>query len=61
MQLHKWQIGFARHTSQSLTKPKEPFFTKVPIDSNKLDRDKLLKNMFNILHHFEARFLPLTH
>ena len=42
-------------------KPKEPLFANAQGDSKKLDGDKLLKNMFNILHHFRTRFLPLTH
>ena len=54
-------FGFARHTSRPFAKPKEPFFANAPDDSNKLDIDKLLKNMFNILHHFKLRFLPLTY
>ena len=54
-------FGFAGHTSQPFAKPKEPFFANPPDDSNKLDIDKLLKNMFNILHHFKFRFLPSTH
>ena len=54
-------FGFARLTSRPFAKPKEPFFTNAQDNSNKLDIDKLLKNMFNILHHFKLRFLPLTH
>ena len=54
-------FGFAPHTSRPFAKPKEPFFANAPVDNNKLDGDKLLKNMFNILHHFRSRFLPLTH
>ena len=54
-------FGFARHTSRPFAKPKEPFFANAPDNSNKLDIDKLLKNMFNILHHFKLKFLPLTH
>jgi hypothetical protein len=54
-------FGFARHTSRPFAKPKEPFFANAQDDRNKLDIDKLLKNMFNILHHYKPRFLPLTH
>ncbi len=54
-------FGFAQHTSQRFAKPKEPFFANAADNSNNLDIDKLLKNMFNILHHFKLRFLPLTH
>jgi hypothetical protein len=54
-------FGFARHTSRPFAKPKESFFANATDDSNRLDIDKLLKNMFNILHHYKPRFLPLTH
>ena len=54
-------FGFAQYTGKPFAKPKEPFFANAPDDNNKLDIDKLLKNMFNILHHFRARLLPLTH
>ena len=54
-------ICFARHTSRPFAKPKEPFFATAPDDSNELDLDRMLKNMFNILHLIKARNLSLTH
>jgi hypothetical protein len=57
---HKWHIWFFPTHNPTLKKPQEPFFANAPDDNNKLDIDKLLKNMFNILHHFRARLLPLT-
>jgi hypothetical protein len=55
-------FGFApTHKADPSAKPKEPLFSLHTDDNYKLDTNKMLKNMFNILHLLNVNFISLTH
>jgi hypothetical protein len=55
-------FGFApTHKADPSAKPKEPLFSQPTYNDNKLDKNNMLKNMFNILHLLKVKFISLTH
>ena len=55
-------FGFApTHKADPSAKPKEPLFSQRTYNNNKLDKNNMLKNMFNILHLLKVKFISLTH
>ena len=55
-------FGFApTHKADPSAKPKEPLFSQRTYNDNKLDKNNMLKNMFNILHLLKVKFISLTH
>lgn len=55
-------FGFAStHKADPSAKPKEPLFIQQTCNNNKFDMNKMLKNMFNILHLLKVEFISLTH
>ena len=55
-------FGFApTHKASPSAKPKEPLFSQRTYNDNKLDKNNMLKNMFNILHLLKVKFISLTH
>jgi len=54
-------FGFARNTSRTFAKPREPLLSQSTYNNNKLDTNNMLKKMFNILHLLKVNFISLTH
>ncbi len=55
-------FGFAPiQKADPSAKPKEPLFSQRTYNDNKLDKNNMLKNMFNILHLLKVKFISLTH